>query len=82
MRWRLLVIEAWLVQRLLASPTFHRAVRRVHKRVEEARRGEKLYDPSEMGGTQVDAPSGWSLQKFIQNFREELKDQFRGATKK
>jgi hypothetical protein len=28
------------------------------------------------------APSGWSLQKFIQNFREELKDQFRGVTKK
>jgi hypothetical protein len=30
----------------------------------------------------IAAPSGWSLQKFIQNFREELRDQFRGATKK
>jgi hypothetical protein len=43
---------------LLASPTFHRAVRRIHKRVEEARRGEKLYDPSEMGGTQIDGRFG------------------------
>jgi hypothetical protein len=71
----------------------------VHKRVEEARRGEKLYDPSAMGGTQIDSrfrpskawiseadenadPSGGSLQKFIQYYREELREQFRGVTKK
>jgi MIOREX complex component 7 len=40
---------------LLASPAFHRAVRRVHKKVHEVRHGEKLYDPAEMGGTQIDS---------------------------
>ncbi len=40
---------------LLSSPTFHRAVRRVHKKVHEIRHGEKFYDPSEMGGTKIES---------------------------
>ncbi|KAI9797966.1 MAG: hypothetical protein M1833_005022 [Piccolia ochrophora] len=44
-------LEAWLTARLLASPTFHRAVQQLHKMVRDARHGK---DPSEMGGTNVD----------------------------
>jgi hypothetical protein len=71
----------------------------VHKRVEEVRRGEKLYDPSETGGTQIDSrfrpskawisesdwnadPGGGNLQRFVRYYREELREQFRGVTKK
>ncbi len=44
------------VLQLLASPTFHRSVRRVHKKVQEIRYGEKLHDPSDLGGgTQIDS---------------------------
>ncbi|KAN0101846.1 hypothetical protein V8E51_012356 [Hyaloscypha variabilis] len=82
MQWRILVLEAWLVQKLLGSSTFHRVVRRVHKKVHEVKQGEKLYDPSEMGGTQIDKPAGTDVQKFIRYYMEELKDQFRGSTKK
>jgi hypothetical protein len=42
-----------LVQ-LLASPTFHRAVRHVHKRVHEIRHGK---DPADLGGMNIDSKS-------------------------
>ncbi|KAH8798221.1 hypothetical protein F5882DRAFT_458187 [Hyaloscypha sp. PMI_1271] len=82
MRWNLWIVEAWLVQRLLASSTFHRAVRRVHKKMHEVRQGEKLYDPSEFGGTQIDKPAGTDMRKFIRYYMDELKEQFRGTRKK
>ena len=48
-------VESYLsISQLLSSPTFHRAVRRVHKKVHEFRHGK---DPSEMGGTNIDS---WS----------------------
>ncbi|EPE29589.1 hypothetical protein GLAREA_00749 [Glarea lozoyensis ATCC 20868] len=65
--------------RLLASPTFHRAVRNVHKKVHEARHGK---DPAEMGGTNIDSPGGSQIQRFAQNFKEEVKEQFWGAKRK
>jgi hypothetical protein len=37
--------------KLLASPTFHRAVRSVHKKVHELQHGK---DPAEMGGVNID----------------------------
>ncbi len=39
-------------QKLLASPTFHRAVQNVHKRVRHLRHGPDL---EEMGGTNIDS---------------------------
>ncbi|KAH8661470.1 hypothetical protein BGZ60DRAFT_413256 [Tricladium varicosporioides] len=74
------VLEAWLVARLLASPTFHRGVRRVHKKVHEIRHGK---DPSEMGGTAIDDPAGkFDGKKFLTAYKEELKEQFWGAKNK
>ncbi|KAI9643200.1 hypothetical protein NHQ30_007816 [Ciborinia camelliae] len=69
----LAAFEAWAVARLLRSPTFHNVVRNVHKRVHEARHGKH---PSEMGGTNIDNPEKSS--RFIQYFKDELKDQFWG----
>ncbi|KAG9231439.1 hypothetical protein BJ875DRAFT_382934, partial [Amylocarpus encephaloides] len=64
---------------LLSSPTFHRAVRGVHKKVHEVRHGK---DPAEMGGTKIDGRSCSQLQRFAQSFRAELQDQFWGTKKK
>ncbi|PQE13332.1 hypothetical protein CJF31_00008342 [Rutstroemia sp. NJR-2017a BVV2] len=58
---------------LLASPTFHRAVRSVHKKVHEAQHG-KVH--SEMGGLRRDEPTQNSL--FLKHLKEELRDQFWG----
>jgi len=73
------VLEVWLTARLLRSPTFHRAVQHVHKKFHEIRYGK---DPAEMGGTKIDKPGGSDPQRFLQYYLEELKDQFRGSTKK
>ncbi|KAI9731427.1 MAG: hypothetical protein M1818_007817 [Claussenomyces sp. TS43310] len=71
------VFEVWLTARLLASPTFHRGVRSVHKKVHELRHGK---DPAEMGGTSIDNPAGGpDAKKFIRHFVEEVKEQFRGG---
>lgn len=68
------IFEGWLIARLLASPTFHRTVEKVHKRVRQIRRGR---DPEDMGGTNIDSDQG---KKFLDHFLEELKDQFRGGS--
>ncbi|PVH87992.1 hypothetical protein DL98DRAFT_509502 [Cadophora sp. DSE1049] len=73
--------EVWLTARLLNSTTFHKLVKRVHKKVHEIKLGEKLEDPSEMGGTNIDTPKH-DTQRFLRYYMEELKDQFRGTTKK
>ncbi|MCJ1326494.1 hypothetical protein MMC10_003158 [Thelotrema lepadinum] len=67
------VFEEWLTQKLLRSPTFHRAVQNVHKRVQEIRHGK---DPEEMGGTKIDGPEGKGL---FGHFVDELKEQFKGG---
>ncbi|KAF7945512.1 hypothetical protein EAE96_010279 [Botrytis aclada] len=71
----LAAFEAWAVARLLRSPTFHSAVRNVHKRLHEARHGK---DPSEMGGTNIDDPEKNS--RFVKYFKDEIKEQFWGKT--
>ncbi|EGD83925.1 hypothetical protein H112_07607 [Trichophyton rubrum D6] len=62
-------LEVWLTARLLASPTFHRAVQRIHKSVQELRYGKA---PEDMGGTNIDGPG---LGKYFEYFREELRNQ-------
>jgi len=78
-------ILQWLTTRLLASPSFHRAVRTVHKKVHEIRHGK---DPADMGGTNIDDPHRRDPKKLAQLFVTELRNQFReqfrggSATKK
>ncbi|KAL1957978.1 hypothetical protein VTO42DRAFT_5370 [Malbranchea cinnamomea] len=69
-------VEAWLVTKLLSSPAFHRAVRRVHKTIHELRHGKA---PEDMGGTRIDKPR---LRDFFKYFREELKNQLRNRPTK
>ena len=64
---------------LLASPTFHRGVRKVHKKVHEIRHGK---DPADMGGTNIDSPDGSQSNRFLKHYMDELKNQFRGIDKK
>ncbi|TVY71229.1 hypothetical protein LSUE1_G006762 [Lachnellula suecica] len=73
------VLEVWLTARLLASPSFHRGVRVIHKKVHELRHGK---DPAEMGGTNIDHPGGSEIQRFAKHFRDEVKEQFWGARRK
>ncbi|KAJ9620972.1 hypothetical protein H2203_007559 [Taxawa tesnikishii (nom. ined.)] len=70
-------LEAYMVQRLLRSPTFHRAVGKVHKSVHRIRHGTP---PEEMGGTKLDRPEG---PGFLNHFMDEVRDQLgRPATKR
>ncbi|KAI9710584.1 MAG: hypothetical protein M1820_002720 [Bogoriella megaspora] len=67
--------EAYLTARLLASPTFHRAVQALQKRVHRLRHGTP---PEEMGGTNVDR----SGPGFLDLFKDELRDQLKGGNRK
>ncbi|KAL4897021.1 hypothetical protein BDV59DRAFT_169582 [Aspergillus ambiguus] len=67
-------LEVWLTTRLLASPSFHRLVGRMHQKIQHMRHG---VPPEEMGGTNIDK-KGPGLQKFLEYFKEEIKDQFKG----
>ncbi|PIG80101.1 hypothetical protein AARAC_010674 [Aspergillus arachidicola] len=66
--------EVWLTARLLASPAFHRMVGRVHQKVQHLKHG---VPPEEMGGTHRDN-NGPGLSKFVEYFKEEIKDQLKG----
>ncbi|KAK2809880.1 hypothetical protein FQN50_003521 [Emmonsiellopsis sp. PD_5] len=65
-------LELWLTVRLLRSPTFHKGVRQVHKKIQEIRYG-KL--PEDMGGTNIDKPDLGGMKRYLELFREELKNQ-------
>lgn len=69
--------EIWLANRLLASPAFHRLVRKAHKKAHEIRHGPSV---EEMGGVKIDK-TGSDTKKFFEYFMEELKDQFRGGSR-
>ena len=45
-------------RKLLASPTFHRGVHKIHKAVRQARHGPDL---EEMGGTKIDNVNSQSI---------------------
>ncbi|KAJ9202361.1 hypothetical protein DTO166G4_6529 [Paecilomyces variotii] len=73
--WWLRAFEIWLTGRLLASPTFHRMVGRVHRRIQIFRYGTP---PEEMGGTKIDNNNGSGAKHFLQLFKDELSEQFKG----
>ena len=62
-------LEAYMVQLLLRTPAFHRAVEKVARGVHRARHG---IPPEEMGGTKIDGPNNGS---FLKHFTEEVQTQ-------
>ena len=76
-------------RQLLASPTFHRAVQNVHKRIRHMKHGPDL---EEMGGTKIDSGlcrktivkqcadcRSEPTKNFLDHYLEEIKEQFRGG---
>ncbi|CAG8958647.1 hypothetical protein HYFRA_00009964 [Hymenoscyphus fraxineus] len=84
-------LEAYLTSRLLASPSFHRLIRTVHKKVHEIQHGRapsyhqnpSYLDPSPLN-TKIEKPSRshGQFQKFVENYREELRSQFWGSKRR
>ncbi|KAJ5103479.1 hypothetical protein N7532_004008 [Penicillium argentinense] len=77
MVWNFLLLrqlEVWLTTRLLRSPIFHQMVGRVHQRVQQVRHGI----PPEPSRTRLDSDQGLGLKRFIEYFKEEIKDQLKG----
>ena len=70
------VLEANLVQALLRTPAFHRAVEKVAKNVHRVRYG---IPPEEMGGTKLDDANSPS---FLKHFTEEVQTQLGRAESK
>lgn len=70
----LVLLENLAYQQLMKSPTFHRAVEQVVKRVHRARFGTP---PDELGGTNLDEPRN----RFGQHFLDELRTQIGNAEK-
>ncbi|KAJ9293045.1 hypothetical protein DTO271G3_8180 [Paecilomyces variotii] len=63
--WWLRAFEIWLTGRLLASPTFHRMVGKVHRGIHNFRHG---IPPEEMGGTKIDNNGiGFSISVLWRN---------------
>ena len=62
-------LEAWMVQQLLRTPGFHRAVEKVAKGVHRLRHG---IPPAEMGGSRLEQPAS---EGFMKHFLEEVKTQ-------
>lgn len=64
------LFEAWAVAKLLSSPSFHRAVQTIHKRIYRLQHGTPM---EEMGGTKIEK-NGPSLLK---HFKDEIKEQLK-----
>jgi len=58
-----------MVQQLLSTPAFHRAVEKVARQVHRMRHG---IPPEELGGTKIDRPGD---SGFLQHFVDEVKTQ-------
>ena len=65
-----------MVQQLLRTPAFHRAVEKVAKNVHRVRYG---IPPEEMGGTKIDQPH---TSGFLRHFTEEVQTQLGRAEAK
>lgn len=63
------LLEGWMVEQLLRTPGFHRAVEKVAKNVHRVRNG---LPREEAGGTNIDRPGE---SGFGQHFYDELKTQ-------
>ncbi|RPA99210.1 hypothetical protein L873DRAFT_1684600 [Choiromyces venosus 120613-1] len=66
--------QAWLVARLLRSPSFHRMVARMHSRLTGKGHVE---DYSELGGTKLQGKEEHGFKKFIDIYIDEFKNNFK-----
>ncbi|PWW72141.1 hypothetical protein C7212DRAFT_230452 [Tuber magnatum] len=66
--------QAWLVARLLRSPSFHRTVARIHGRL--TGKGQ-MEDYSELGGTKLQDKDEHSFKKFVDIYIDEFKNNFK-----
>ncbi|KAK4497114.1 hypothetical protein PRZ48_011564 [Zasmidium cellare] len=63
-------LEAYMVQALLRTPAFHRAVEKVARQVHRIRHG---IPPEELGGTRIDQPGEPGFSKhFVQELKTQL----------
>ncbi|CAK7213924.1 hypothetical protein SCUCBS95973_001963 [Sporothrix curviconia] len=69
-----MAMEDLMVQRLLKSPSFHHAVRRIHRNVQEVRHGRDPHEPLRRGEATADP----NQRGFLSHFIEELGHQARG----
>jgi len=68
------VFEVWATARLLASPTFHRMVGRIHRKIHHLKHGASL---EERGGTTLENNKS-GFRYFLRLFQEEIKEQLKG----
>ncbi|KAG0126937.1 hypothetical protein HOY82DRAFT_491200 [Tuber indicum] len=68
------VFEAWLVARLLRSPSFHRMVARMHGRL--TGKGQ-VEDYSKLGGTKLEGGNENGFKKFVGIYIDEFKNNFK-----
>ncbi|KAG8162133.1 hypothetical protein KVR01_007898 [Diaporthe batatas] len=73
-----LILEDYIVARILRSPGFHNTVRRIHRRVQDQRHGRDPNEPLRPGeATELPGPN--DNKSFPKYFVEELMNQFRGS---
>ncbi|KAK1059167.1 hypothetical protein LTR74_012855 [Friedmanniomyces endolithicus] len=72
------VLESFLVEQLLRTPAFHRAVEKVAKNVHRVRHG---IPPEELGGTRIDTPNSQN-NGFLGHFLDEVRTQLGSAESK
>ncbi|OIW26704.1 hypothetical protein CONLIGDRAFT_683661 [Coniochaeta ligniaria NRRL 30616] len=74
--WRVfLAFEDRIIQQILRSPTFHRGVRHVHRKVEDLRHGRNPDEPLRPGEATEDPHK----TSFLQHFIDEVKNQIKGT---
>ncbi|KAK2596522.1 hypothetical protein N8I77_013409 [Diaporthe amygdali] len=73
-----LVLEDYIVERILRSPGFHSTVRRIHRKVQDQRHGRDPNEPLHPGEA-TELPGANENKSFPKYFVEELMNQFRGS---
>ncbi|KAJ9139514.1 hypothetical protein NKR19_g7417 [Coniochaeta hoffmannii] len=72
-----LAFEDRIIATLLRSPTFHRGVQRIHRKVEDVRYGRNPNDPLRPG----EATEEPGRPSFFGHFMDEVKNQIKGTTR-
>ncbi|KAI1386011.1 uncharacterized protein F4822DRAFT_414754 [Hypoxylon trugodes] len=83
MRWGswIFLMEDYIVQKLVRSPSFQRGVQRIHRSVHDLQHGRDPTEPLREGEATRD-PANSGFGRFLSHFADELRNQARGTTKK
>ncbi|KAI0008275.1 hypothetical protein F4779DRAFT_618829 [Xylariaceae sp. FL0662B] len=73
-------VKDFMVKRLLNSPSFHRAVRRVHQTIQDYKYGRDPHEPLRPG--EATREPGFGLRDFLSHFTSEIRNEFRRTIKK